>query len=122
MTEMNMIQSLNSALDNLLEMDQNVVVFGEDVGYFGGVFRVTDELQQFVERQNVMLVVVALVAVGPGLPASQCLELIQGKVLGVPLWDHIPRFADPAVAKFRMIRDICCRAQVAIMPTDQMPV
>ncbi len=33
MTEMNMIQSLNSALDNLLETDENVVIFGEDVGY-----------------------------------------------------------------------------------------
>ena len=46
MTEMNMIQSLNSALDSLLEKDENVVIFGEDVGYFGGVFRVTSGLQE----------------------------------------------------------------------------
>ena len=46
MTEMNMIQSLDSALDNLLESDPNVLIFGEDVGYFGGVFRVTDGLQE----------------------------------------------------------------------------
>ena len=45
MTEMNMIESLNSALDNMLEEHDNVVIFGEDVGYFGGVFRVTDGLQ-----------------------------------------------------------------------------
>ena len=45
MTEMNMIASLNSALDNMLEVHDNVVIFGEDVGYFGGVFRVTDGLQ-----------------------------------------------------------------------------
>ena len=45
MTEMNMIESLNSALDNMLEVHDNVVIFGEDVGYFGGVFRVTDGLQ-----------------------------------------------------------------------------
>nr|WP_206364860.1 alpha-ketoacid dehydrogenase subunit beta [Sphingomonas populi] len=43
---MNMVQSLNSALDVMLERDPKVLIFGEDVGYFGGVFRVTDKLQQ----------------------------------------------------------------------------
>ena len=44
MPNMNMIQSLNSALDNMLERDRDVVIFGEDVGYFGGVFRTTEGL------------------------------------------------------------------------------
>ena len=43
---MNMIQALNSALDTMLEKDPNVLIFGEDVGFFGGVFRVTDGLQK----------------------------------------------------------------------------
>ena len=42
---MNMIQALNSALDTVLTSDPNTLIFGEDVGYFGGVFRVTDGLQ-----------------------------------------------------------------------------
>jgi 2-oxoisovalerate dehydrogenase E1 component beta subunit len=42
---MNMIQALNSALDVALAGDPDVLIFGEDVGYFGGVFRVTDGLQ-----------------------------------------------------------------------------
>jgi len=46
MPAMTMIQALNSALDVLLANDPDVVVFGEDVGYFGGVFRVTDGLQK----------------------------------------------------------------------------
>ena len=46
MAEMNMIQALNSALDTKLEQDPDVLIFGEDVGYFGGVFRVTDKLQE----------------------------------------------------------------------------
>jgi 2-oxoisovalerate dehydrogenase E1 component beta subunit len=46
MATMNMIQALNSALDVMMERDPNVVVFGEDAGYFGGVFRVTDGLQR----------------------------------------------------------------------------
>ena len=40
-----MIQALRSAMDLMLERDANVVVYGEDVGYFGGVFRVTEGLQ-----------------------------------------------------------------------------
>jgi 2-oxoisovalerate dehydrogenase E1 component beta subunit len=42
---MTMIQALRSALDVKMAQDDNVVVFGEDVGYFGGVFRVTEGLQ-----------------------------------------------------------------------------
>ena len=46
MARMNMVQALNSALDVMMAGDPDVVVFGEDVGYFGGVFRVTDGLQK----------------------------------------------------------------------------
>ncbi|MDR3513325.1 MAG: alpha-ketoacid dehydrogenase subunit beta [Caulobacteraceae bacterium] len=43
---MTMIQALNSAMDVMLGLDPDVLIFGEDVGYFGGVFRVTDGLQK----------------------------------------------------------------------------
>ena len=43
---MNMIQALNSALDVSMGRDPDVLTFGEDVGYFGGVFRVCDGLQK----------------------------------------------------------------------------
>ncbi len=45
MPAMTMIQALRSAMDVMLERDDDVVVFGEDVGYFGGVFRCTEGLQ-----------------------------------------------------------------------------
>src|SRR5438876_10489068 len=45
MSTMTMVQAIRSALDVTLERDPNVVVFGEDVGYFGGVFRCTEGLQ-----------------------------------------------------------------------------
>jgi 2-oxoisovalerate dehydrogenase E1 component beta subunit len=45
MATMTMVQAIRSALDAMLGRDDNVVVFGEDVGYFGGVFRCTDGLQ-----------------------------------------------------------------------------
>jgi 2-oxoisovalerate dehydrogenase E1 component beta subunit len=46
MASMSMIQALNSALDVMLAGNPDVLVFGEDVGYFGGVFRVTEGLQE----------------------------------------------------------------------------
>ena len=46
MATMNMIQAINSAHAVMMEKDPKVVVFGEDVGYFGGVFRATEGLQQ----------------------------------------------------------------------------
>jgi 2-oxoisovalerate dehydrogenase E1 component subunit beta len=45
-TAMNMIQALNSAHDVMLAQNDNVVAMGEDVGFFGGVFRVTEHLQE----------------------------------------------------------------------------
>ncbi len=46
MASMTMIQALNSAMDVMLGRDPDVLVFGEDVGYFGGVFRATEGLQK----------------------------------------------------------------------------
>jgi 2-oxoisovalerate dehydrogenase E1 component beta subunit len=46
MATMNMIQALNSAMDVMLTKNPDVLIFGEDVGYFGGVFRATDGLQK----------------------------------------------------------------------------
>jgi len=43
---LNMIEAINDALNVMMERDPNVVVFGEDVGYFGGVFRATAGLQK----------------------------------------------------------------------------
>ena len=53
MSQMNIIQAVNSALDTVLEKDPNVCIFGEDVGYFGGVFRCTDGLQSKYGKQRV---------------------------------------------------------------------
>jgi pyruvate dehydrogenase E1 component beta subunit len=39
-------QALNTALHDAMEADDRVVVFGEDVGTLGGVFRITDRLQE----------------------------------------------------------------------------
>ncbi len=43
---MTMVQSINNALDIKLAEDPDMVIYGEDVGVEGGVFRVTSGLQQ----------------------------------------------------------------------------
>ncbi len=45
MPAMNMIEAINSAMDVCLASDPDVVVLGEDIGFFGGVFRATAGLQ-----------------------------------------------------------------------------
>ena len=42
----NIIQAVNDALRSEMRRDQNVVVLGEDVGQFGGVFRATQGLYE----------------------------------------------------------------------------
>ena len=46
MPELTLVDAVNLALGRALEEDPNVVVFGEDVGVNGGVFRATNGLQQ----------------------------------------------------------------------------
>ncbi|QHJ10319.1 2-oxoisovalerate dehydrogenase subunit beta [Paraglaciecola mesophila] len=46
MIKMNMLQAINNALITAMTEDEKVMVFGEDVGHFGGVFRATSNLQQ----------------------------------------------------------------------------
>lgn len=46
MPEMNIIQAVNDALRLEMRRDPRVVVLGEDVGRFGGVFRATSGLQE----------------------------------------------------------------------------
>jgi 2-oxoisovalerate dehydrogenase E1 component beta subunit len=46
MARMTMIEAIRNAHDVAMGRDQKVVVFGEDVGYFGGVFRCTAGLQK----------------------------------------------------------------------------
>ena len=45
-TPMTMAGAINSALHQAMERDRDVVVLGEDVGLAGGVFRITEGLQQ----------------------------------------------------------------------------
>lgn len=51
--EMNMIKALNNAHDLYFSREENAMVLGEDVGKFGGVFRVTEGLQAKYGKERV---------------------------------------------------------------------
>ena len=51
--QMTMIEALNNALALELERDSRVVMLGQDIGVNGGVFRVTEKLQQKFGEQRV---------------------------------------------------------------------
>ncbi|RKD26755.1 2-oxoisovalerate dehydrogenase [Ammoniphilus oxalaticus] len=53
MAQMTMIQAITDAMRLELERDPNVLVFGEDVGKNGGVFRATEGLQQQFGEERV---------------------------------------------------------------------
>lgn len=70
MSVMNMVQAINNALDIKLSEDKNIVVYGEDVGVAGGVFRVTEGLQKKYGAERVFdspLAESAIVGTGLGM-------------------------------------------------------
>lgn len=52
MARMTMIEAIRNAHDVAMGRDERVVVFGEDVGFFGGVFRCTAGLQKKYGRHR----------------------------------------------------------------------
>ena len=70
---MNMVQAINDAFDIKLAEDPTVVMFGEDVGVEGGVFRVTEGLQKKYGVERVFdspLAESAIVGTGLGMAMS----------------------------------------------------
>ena len=80
MPTMNMIQALNDAHKVLMRRDEDVVVFGEDAGYFGGVFRVTEGLQKEFGKTRVFDAPISeggIVAMAVGMAAYGIKPLIE---------------------------------------------
>lgn len=70
MAEITLAQALNEALRYCMRNDDRVMVMGEDVGTAGGVFRITDKLQQEFGEQRVVdtpLAESGIVGTGVGL-------------------------------------------------------
>lgn len=73
MAQMTMIQAITDALRVELKNDENVLVFGEDVGVNGGVFRATEGLQKEFGEDRVFDTPLAESGIG-GLAVGLALE------------------------------------------------
>ena len=97
-----MVQALNSALDVMLARDPSVVVFGQDVGYFGGVFRVTEGLQRKFGAQRVIDTPIAeggIVATAIGMGANGLRPVAE-----IQFADYIYPAIDQIVSELARIR------------------
>ncbi len=94
LTQMNMIQALNEALDIYLQREPTAIILGEDVGGFGGVFRVTEGLQHKYGAERVFdtpLAEAGIVgaAIGMALGGLQPIAEIQFADFVFPAMDQI---------------------------------
>ncbi|ELP62033.1 2-oxo acid dehydrogenase subunit E2 [Streptomyces turgidiscabies] len=97
-----MAQALNTALRDALDADERVVVFGEDVGRLGGVFRVTDGLTDtFGDRRcfdtPVAEAGIAGLAVGMAMAGFRPVVEMQFDAFAYPAFEQIASH----MAKFR---------------------
>ncbi|MGH8914184.1 MAG: alpha-ketoacid dehydrogenase subunit beta [Acidimicrobiia bacterium] len=94
MSEVTLAQSLNRALDTALESDDRVVLIGEDIGRSGGVFRITDGLQDKYGAGRVFDTPVAesgIVGAGFGMAIAGMRPVLEIQFLGFsyPAYDQI---------------------------------
>ncbi|MEZ0467885.1 alpha-ketoacid dehydrogenase subunit beta [Phaeobacter sp. SYSU ZJ3003] len=98
MARMSMIEALRSAMDVKLGNDASVLVFGEDVGFFGGVFRCTAGLQEKFGEERVFDTPInesAIVGLAVGMAAQgmrPCVE-VQFADYVYPAYDQITQEA-----------------------------
>ena len=111
MAVMNMVQSINSALDIKLGEDNRVLSFGEDAGVEGGVFRVTEGLYQKYGEKRVFDAPLAEsgiigTAVGMCVSGLRPVAEIQFSGFVYPAFDqiisHVARMHNRSRGKYRM--------------------
>jgi len=119
MAQMTMIEALRDAMDESMARDERVIVFGEDVGYFGGVFRCTAGLQAKYGIERVFDTPInesAIVGLGIGMAAQgmrPCVEM-QFADYVFPAYDQITQEA--ARLRHRSNQEFTC-PMVIRMPT-----
>ena len=94
MSAMTIVQAVNSAMRVMLARDPTVVVLGQDVGYFGGVFRCTEGLQQTFGVERVLDTPIAeggivAAAIGMGVNGLRPIAEIQFADYVYPAFDQM---------------------------------
>lgn len=116
---MTMIEAIRSGLDAAMAKDDNVIVYGQDVGYFGGVFRCTQGLQKKYGESRCFdapISELGIVGTAVGMAAyglRPCVE-IQFADYMYPAYDQI--VSEAARLRYRSAGDFTCPLVVR-MPT-----
>jgi len=119
MARMTLIEAIRDAMDVSMGRNDNVVVFGEDVGYFGGVFRCTQGLQQKYGRTRCFdtpISELGIVGVAIGMAAyglRPCVE-VQFADYVYPAFDQIA--SEAARIRYRSSGEFTCPIVIR-MPT-----
>jgi 2-oxoisovalerate dehydrogenase E1 component beta subunit len=114
-----MVEAIRDGMDVMMERDENVVVFGEDVGYFGGVFRATQGLQAKYGKNRCFdapISELGIVGAAIGMAAyglRPCVE-VQFADYMYPAYDQI--VSEAARLRYRSNGDFTCPLVVR-MPT-----
>ncbi|HSH34946.1 alpha-ketoacid dehydrogenase subunit beta [Schnuerera sp.] len=83
--KLNIVEAVNQALMNEMERDETVVVYGEDVGVEGGVFRATVNLQKEFGKQRAFdtpLAESAIVGTGVGMAINGLKPVVEMQFMG----------------------------------------
>lgn len=111
MSVMTLVQAINNAFDIKLAEDKNVVLYGEDVGFEGGVFRVTEGLQKKYGADRVFdtpLAESAIVGTAVGMAVSGLRPVVELQFDGFsyPAFDqiisHVSRMHNRTRGKFKV--------------------
>lgn len=103
------IQALNNAIDLAMEKYPEVVTYGEDVGYVGGVFRATRGLQKKYGENRVFdfpIAEASLVGVGVGMAFNGLKPIIEIQFQGFAypafqqLFAHVARYRNRTRGRF----------------------
>lgn len=108
-----MIQAITNALDMALERDENTLIFGEDVGVNGGVFRATEGLQEKYGEDRVFDTPLAESGIG-GLAIGLALEKFR-PIPEIQFFGFIFEVMDSVVAQM-------ARTRYRLGNTRQMPI
>ncbi len=113
MAQLTMIQAITNALDMALERDENTLIFGEDVGVNGGVFRATEGLQAKYGEERVFDTPLAESGIG-GLAIGLALEKFR-PIPEIQFFGFIFEVMDSVVAQM-------ARTRYRLGNTRQMPI
>ncbi|MBL27806.1 MAG: alpha-ketoacid dehydrogenase subunit beta [Rhodospirillaceae bacterium] len=119
MARMTMIEAIQNAHDLAMERDRTVVAFGQDVGFFGGVFRCTAGLQKKYGKERCFdtpISELGIIGAAVGMAAyglKPCVE-IQFADYMYPAYDQI--VSEAARLRYRSAGEFTCPLVVR-MPT-----